>query len=587
MTALQDSRTRFFQLPPSPPSSTNVSAPSSPCIDHPSLPDDLVIPGSMPTLRRVKSQRLYQPQTLSETEEHTKPLSKRQPRKSFTRTAFSRSHILPSHHSLPTVSHLSSSSSRSRSPSASSSDLTSPSVKPPPPHPGIGRKVAASLDLFKESVNTPPTEEPNPFDRAPSVKRRVASVHPEQEAQPEFEFVKRSEWPDRESAAIRRDKSSTTLEKVRTRESISPSTTAREAADSKRRKERSLSIRENVINDLVQWRSEAFGDGLTGRGRPRQRGSSYDENQSSDDIERVSSHASLERLDGSILSRPYPPSPSPSRSPLTRAPLISPQRYRYRPRRISDVSTRLASPSSQHSPRLTSPLLPSAILSDIPSLPNSESTYSPWTTEDEESETSSNWDDDGSVISTSTASTHSVLPLSPYQSAPLSPPPVVRYSVHHDGDEDEDDSRLLTSSRMQQSGTPAHLGGLNEYLHHLSDTEIDEEADTQEAYELASTGDLIDFSHESLPHIPLRPFRNQVGGHSAIYKFTKRAVCKVRCVFDFRRLWPLFFFPSLIDFMFHNLMSSLSSLVKTSSMKLWNEKLHHYWGSSPDIWVSC
>jgi len=33
-------------------------------------------------------------------------------------------------------------------------------------------------------------------------------------------------------------------------------------------------------------------------------------------------------------------------------------------------------------------------------------------------------------------------------------------------------------------------------------------------------------SDESLPHIPLRPFRNQVGGHSAIYKFTKRAVCK-------------------------------------------------------------
>ncbi|KAF8915861.1 hypothetical protein CPB85DRAFT_1176232, partial [Mucidula mucida] len=30
----------------------------------------------------------------------------------------------------------------------------------------------------------------------------------------------------------------------------------------------------------------------------------------------------------------------------------------------------------------------------------------------------------------------------------------------------------------------------------------------------------------SLPHIPLKPFRNQVGGHSAIYKFTKRAVCK-------------------------------------------------------------
>lgn len=33
-------------------------------------------------------------------------------------------------------------------------------------------------------------------------------------------------------------------------------------------------------------------------------------------------------------------------------------------------------------------------------------------------------------------------------------------------------------------------------------------------------------SNESLPHIPLRPFRNQVGGHNAIYRFTKRAVCK-------------------------------------------------------------
>ncbi|KAI0036019.1 hypothetical protein K488DRAFT_7898, partial [Vararia minispora EC-137] len=31
---------------------------------------------------------------------------------------------------------------------------------------------------------------------------------------------------------------------------------------------------------------------------------------------------------------------------------------------------------------------------------------------------------------------------------------------------------------------------------------------------------------DMLPHIPLRPFRNQVGGHTSIYRFTKRAVCK-------------------------------------------------------------
>lgn len=39
--------------------------------------------------------------------------------------------------------------------------------------------------------------------------------------------------------------------------------------------------------------------------------------------------------------------------------------------------------------------------------------------------------------------------------------------------------------------------------------------------------DQIDPSEDALPHIPLRPFRNQVGGHTSIYKFTKRAVCKV------------------------------------------------------------
>ncbi|KAI0356549.1 SAICAR synthase-like protein [Trametes cingulata] len=45
-------------------------------------------------------------------------------------------------------------------------------------------------------------------------------------------------------------------------------------------------------------------------------------------------------------------------------------------------------------------------------------------------------------------------------------------------------------------------------------------------HDIASDLGQFGFSQESLPHIPLRPFRNQVGGHSAIYKFTKRAVCK-------------------------------------------------------------
>lgn len=38
---------------------------------------------------------------------------------------------------------------------------------------------------------------------------------------------------------------------------------------------------------------------------------------------------------------------------------------------------------------------------------------------------------------------------------------------------------------------------------------------------------MMDENDDRLPTVPLLPFQNQVGGHSAIYKFTKRAVCKV------------------------------------------------------------
>ena len=47
---------------------------------------------------------------------------------------------------------------------------------------------------------------------------------------------------------------------------------------------------------------------------------------------------------------------------------------------------------------------------------------------------------------------------------------------------------------------------------------------------------------DQLPHVPLRPFRNQVGGHSAIYKFTKRAVCKVRPRYSSMVVFSHYFF---------------------------------------------
>ena len=102
----------------------------------------------------------------------------------------------------------------------------------------MSRKVAESLQLFKETTSTP-TEELAQFPisqyASHHIKKRRASksslleseiVDEEgsgdnDEAEPEYEFVARSEWPDREAAALRREKSSTALERVRTRESVS------------------------------------------------------------------------------------------------------------------------------------------------------------------------------------------------------------------------------------------------------------------------------------------------------------------------------------------------------------------------------
>jgi inositol-hexakisphosphate kinase len=63
-------------------------------------------------------------------------------------------------------------------------------------------------------------------------------------------------------------------------------------------------------------------------------------------------------------------------------------------------------------------------------------------------------------------------------------------------------------------------------MHYFPDaSSLDEEDEA--AY---GTLDELDLSTAPLPNVPLKPFKNQVGGHSAIYKFTKRAVCKV-CTF--------------------------------------------------------
>ena len=92
--------------------------------------------------------------------------------------------------------------------------------------------------------------------------------------------------------------------------------------------------------------------------------------------------------------------------------------------------------------------------------------------------------------------------MSPLRTSPL-PQPIVRNASD---DDDQQQRGMLPALDDVDLGHPD--------LHH-----------SQESVPLDWS---LNLSQESLPHIPLRPFRNQVGGHSAIYKFTKRAVCKVR-----------------------------------------------------------
>ncbi|KAG9003307.1 hypothetical protein FRB90_011202 [Tulasnella sp. 427] len=54
----------------------------------------------------------------------------------------------------------------------------------------------------------------------------------------------------------------------------------------------------------------------------------------------------------------------------------------------------------------------------------------------------------------------------------------------------------------------------------------EEREGSQEEYYDAEEGEDGATDSPVLPPVPLEPFRNQVGGHSSIYKFTKRAVCK-------------------------------------------------------------
>lgn len=390
---------------------------------------------------------------------------------------------------------------RSPSPSSSSSPSSGPEMVPSSSNAGIGRKVAASLDLFKESTATPSKEDVEPFERnrpgSPVSKRKPSTGHligDMTEAQ--FEFVKRSDWPDREMSALRREKSVTglSMERVRTRESVSSTSSARDADGVRQSKRRQPSMRDTVLNDLMQWRNTVAED--IARGRPRDRQVWHDESADA----ALGSPGTDSSLSSSITYHQAFSDASHTRSPAAR--LRSPSRSL--PTSFDTLPPLLSVPSTSALGRAGSrewsrPPSPSEDLRFVPDRPppptvaSDARSYSPWSTDDENT-----WDT-ASITTASTTDASSPFPLSPSRTSPL-PHPFVRHAS--DEDEEQHERSLLSPYDDMELDTGNVPSG--------------------------APGDLtLTFPQESLPHIPLRPFRNQVGGHNAIYKFTRRAVCKV------------------------------------------------------------
>ncbi|KAG7099389.1 hypothetical protein E1B28_001243 [Marasmius oreades] len=272
-----------------------------------------------------------------------------------------------------------------------------------------------------------------------------------------------------------REKSFHALQRARTRESNNGS------GDEQRTGLQRKSIsRELALSDLAQWRKEVQDWEECGN-RGRRRSKIIDDSVLDNDVPQ-SRHRELpiKRQRSVVL----PLSPSPSRSPVGRksldfssapfsvqtpGPFSTTFDHEGTPRSVTllrDTNPKQITPSS-HS--LTSP------------------TESPWSTEDD-----STWETESVTTTTSTTSAHSSFPVLRHHGTP---------SLSTEGRQDA----RFASSLNTQSGYP--FAGEDDDQRYLLDMDVD-------------------ISQEHLPHIPLRPFRNQVGGHSAIYKFTKRAVCK-------------------------------------------------------------
>ena len=359
----------------------------------------------------------------------------------------------------------------------------------------MGRKVAATLQLFKETSG--PSEDPSSGDPSEVTlgNRRVEPFQEVEDVAEAFEFVKRSEWPARETAATRRERSMTLLERTKTRDS---------SINDQVELERKSSLRESPPYDVTQWRRDH--PVVMSRGRRRER--AFDELPDNIDFRRDDSQQTIHPFPNPNESSPIFFRPRSRAYHLSSSPPPSPSKstafYHHIPE-TSSLSSVSAYPVAKrpHLPPMRTTThysrSPTPVRADHHPNGYVSNPISPL-------ESLSSWSDDESLWETaSTAST-----VASNTSAYGYPS-----STGHS-----------PSSTLQKLPETVQVSDTSNRFSHLDEENL-APFDSIDNETLAVN---INRLEERLPHIPLRPFRNQVGGHSAIYKFTKQAVCKVRLI---------------------------------------------------------
>ncbi|CAE6336848.1 unnamed protein product [Rhizoctonia solani] len=451
-------------------------------------------------------------------------------------------------------------SPRRRSPSPADSSSSSSSAKTPTrtrtreeralaSTSGMGRKVAASLQLFKETSTSVGDVElasvsiehhtVSAHHRTGTIKGKppaiisppIRSTDGVEEVR-EAQFVSRADWPDRKPT--QRTKSFV-LERTDIRE-LETNEHDNSAAE-RRNTSEGLNISFDDVFDDPRGRSWQRSDPL-----PSVFGSSTSVSRSPDaarpirSIRQESPQRGLSMPSPTSVSTPFREEAGEEDELLSTTPTTRPEQHTH------DKQTPLT-PRPNRRPSM-SPIIrriefsqPSATTSrsshSRPSISRTTSTNKVPTTTTEvildiPSPTSRTVVENPLDATPTKHSQPSPIPVPP---APTPPKRLSPYAAYSDSSEWEttsvtsgysDASTLSRSYPTSGSQTNGHCPADNPEYGDVSD---DEDKNGGLGNDLHDDLESLNLDGD-LPPVPLRPFRNQVGGHSAIYKFTKRAVCK-------------------------------------------------------------